>query len=168
MKYVLDANAFIEPANLYYDLQVVPGYWKAIEQAHAQSLVLSIDRIRDELFAQKDDLAVWARTLPSSFFESSTDAQLVTKYTDVINWVWSHRTFNPAAKTEFAIGADGWLVAYSAVLGHTIVTQEVLKPDNTQRHVAIPNVCKQFGVQWINVYDLMRQLGTTLGIKLDC
>lgn len=169
MKFILDANVFIEPANFYYDLEIVPGYWKSLQKAHDHAFVHSIDKVRDELLVQKNQLAIWVKTLPKSFFDSSSDTAVTSKFSDVITWVYGHRVFSMAAKQDFANGADGWLVAYAAVNSATIVTQEVLKPDDTKRHVSIPNVCVEFSVKYINVYEFVRELGNScLALRLDC
>ena len=54
--------------------------------------------------------------------------------------------------------ADGWLVAYAQAHNLTLVTQEVRNPDIKKR-VPIPNVCEQFNVNFINTFDMLRQLG---------
>ena len=65
--YLLDANTFIEAKNLYYTFGMAPGFWEWLTQAHANRLVASIDAVFDELQKQKDELARWAKQLPSSF-----------------------------------------------------------------------------------------------------
>ena len=64
----------------------------------------------------------------------------------------------PYAKTEFASGADGWLIAYAKVNDCVLVTQEVLRP-NVKNKVPIPNVCRAFSVPYIDTFEMIRALG---------
>ena len=36
MKYLVDANVLIEAKNRYYAFDIAPGFWKWLDQAHAQ------------------------------------------------------------------------------------------------------------------------------------
>ena len=54
--------------------------------------------------------------------------------------------------------ADGWLPAYAlAHSNHVVVTLEELSLD-AKKQVPLPNVCKQFGVPWINTFAMLREL----------
>jgi hypothetical protein len=55
--------------------------------------------------------------------------------------------------------ADPWLIAKARVLGATVVTHELLRPPETIRKVAIPNICTEFKVPYQNTFDLLRGLG---------
>ena len=41
MKYLVDANVLIEAKNRYYAFDIAPGFWKWLNQAHAQGTVSS-------------------------------------------------------------------------------------------------------------------------------
>lgn len=45
IKYVLDANVFIEAARRYYAFDLAPAFWRALIKHAIQGRVLSIDRI---------------------------------------------------------------------------------------------------------------------------
>ena len=46
MKYLLDANTFIEAKNHYYRLSVCPGYWQWLQIANAAGTVFSVQKIQ--------------------------------------------------------------------------------------------------------------------------
>jgi hypothetical protein len=75
-----------------------------------------------------------------------------------MTWVQAQNQFSPAAKADFANGADGWLVAYARAKGCVVVTQEVPAPD-ARRKVPIPNVCQAFDVPFVNTFEMLRALG---------
>ena len=47
MKYLVDANVLIEAKNRYYAFDIAPGFWKWLDQAHAQGTVSSRVKIPD-------------------------------------------------------------------------------------------------------------------------
>ena len=61
------------------------------------------------------------------------------------------------AKSKFASSADGWVAAYAYTIGATVVTQEVFKPDIKKR-VPLPNVCDDLEVEYMNTFELLREL----------
>ena len=74
-------------------------------------------------------------------------------------WVQSEPQFFPSAKADFAAKADGWLIANARLNGMVLVTHEVLAPD-ARKSVPMPNVCAQFGVAYVNTFEMLRDLGT--------
>ena len=62
----------------------------------------------------------------------------------------------------FLAKADPWLTAHAIAGGGKVVTQETRVGDNSRR-VKIPNVCDFFGVESLNVYEMLRELGATIG-----
>ena len=75
----------------------------------------------------------------------------------MIDWVNSKENFTKAAKEEFASVADGWLAATAKALGYILVTQEVHN-DKAKKRVPLPNVCKAFDVNCIDLFAMLRQL----------
>ncbi len=61
MKYLLDANTFIEAKNRYYNMTVCPAYWLWILQKFIAQDVASISMVGDELRKGDDELAAWAK-----------------------------------------------------------------------------------------------------------
>ena len=47
MTYLVDANVLIEAKNRYYAFDIAPGFWKWLDQAHAQGTVFSRVKIPD-------------------------------------------------------------------------------------------------------------------------
>lgn len=53
--YLLDANIFIQAKNRHYAFDVVPGFWRWLERAHGIGIAGSVERVREELLAGKDE-----------------------------------------------------------------------------------------------------------------
>ena len=158
-RFLLDASVFIQAHRAYYAFDICPGFWSCLVQNQATSRMLSIDHVRRELLAGKDPLADWVRNaLPAAAFASTGEKPVARAFGEIMAWVQAQPKFLPAAKAEFADGADGWLVAYAKAEGLVVVTQEVYD-ENVRRRVPIPNVCRQFGVNFIGTYDMLRAFG---------
>src|SRR5690242_2454194 len=89
------------------------------------------------------------------FYGRST---VIDIYRQIMTWVNAQAQFLPAAKSEFARGANGWLIAYAKVHGLTVVTHEVLAPA-VKRKVPIPNVCLVLEVPYRDTFQMLRVLG---------
>lgn len=128
--------------------------------------IASIDRIKKELERgykkdsedEQDELAEWVKFEFDYAFNSTQNENVISCFSDIMIWVQSQKQFMPYAKTEFASGADGWLIAYAKVNDCVLVTQEVLRP-NVKNKVPIPNVCRAFSVPYIDTFEMIRALG---------
>ena len=156
--YVLDASVFIEAARGYYAFDIAPRFWKSLVEQAEDEQMESIDRVKQELDRAKDELAVWANGDFDEFFVSTDEEDVVEAYGEIMNWVQAQGQFSDAAKSEFAAGADGWLVAHAKENGLVVATQEKLNPE-VKRRIPIPNVCQAFGVPFTGTFEMMRELG---------
>jgi hypothetical protein len=77
-----------------------------------------------------------------------------------MTWLQAQSAYSPAAKTDFAVKADGWLIAHAKAQGLTVATEEVLNPA-IRRRVPVPNACVSFGVDYVNTFDMLRALGAS-------
>jgi hypothetical protein len=117
--YLLDSDVFIAAKNAYYAFDICPGFWSALLEQHAKNNIFSISRVRGELLAgrETEDLFKWVKELvPRTFFLDVDDEPVSRKYTEVMLWSQRHAQYSDQAKAKFATGADGWLVAYAAVM----------------------------------------------------
>ncbi len=158
-KYLLDANAFIEAKNRYYGFDICPGFWSSLVSQHEGQRVFSIDRIQNELMVQDDEVKDWVKNqAPETFFQKTEDQDVINTFGDMVKWVYSQSQFTPAARSEFSSVADGWVIAYAKVNDLIVVTHEQYAPD-VQRKVPIPNVCVEFDVNYVNTFEMLRDLG---------
>lgn len=161
--YVLDTNVFIEAARRYYAFDIAPAFWRALVEHAERGRLLSIDRVKKEIVLGNDELKRWTRGDFHSRFASTTDADITEAYSRIVTWVYGQRQFTDAAKAEFADikGVDGWVIAYAMAKRCVVVTHEQFNPD-IRRKVPIPNVCREFGVQYVDTFQMLRELGVRL------
>ncbi|MBS1902732.1 MAG: DUF4411 family protein [Bacteroidetes bacterium] len=160
--YVVDSNFFIEAHRRSYPLDVATGFWAKVKQLADQGTILSIDKVKHEIFKKEDALKDWCeQNLDPGFFRDSGDS--LAKYAEVIRWASSMAThYKPSALLEFldADEADAWLVAFSLVEPNEriIVTYEVSDPNNRKK-IKISEACVSCGAQYINPIEMFRRLG---------
>jgi len=161
--FLLDANVFIEAKRRYYAFDLCPGFWEALIWQHRENRIKSIDRVKRELERGGNDLGAWVSTsMPESCFASTDDADVAGHFGQMAIWVQGQAQFNPEAKAEFAAAADGWLIAYAKTYDLVLVTHETFAPE-VRRKVPIPNVCKAFGVDYTDTFQMLRELGVVFG-----
>ena len=158
--YIIDSDVFISAKNGYYAFAICPGFWDSLIDHHQTGRVHSLDRIQGELLAgnREEDLVQWVKNdVPSGFFLSSQDAEVVAAYQRIMLWVQRNPQYVDNAKAKFATEADGWLVAYASVTGAEVVTNEQPRPEARNR-ILLPDVCNQFGVENHDTFEMLKAL----------
>lgn len=160
MRYLLDANIFIEAKNRYYAYDICPGFWRWLDRVQLDGSVASITAVYDELADKEDELAEWIkRRRDSGFFLEVNDSATQQCYIDIVTRVQA-ADYTEAAKSDFFKGADPWLIAKAKVLNASVVTHEGYNPD-AKRKVYIPNICRQFSVSYQDTFSLLRKLSAS-------
>lgn len=162
--YVLDSNFFIQAHRFHYPIDVAHGFWNKVRELAEYGRVISIDKVKKELFDKNDALEEWCRSnLPDDFFKDTS--VVMESYSQVSAWAVSKSGhYLPNAINEFldAEEADAFLVAYC--LGDPankfVVTQEISEP-NRQNKIKIPEACTALNVRFVNTIQMFRQLGET-------
>ena len=157
MKYLLDSNTFIEAKNRYYNMTVCPAYWHWILKKFGTHDIASIFMVGKELREGNDELADWAKENPDLFVGVDDDEtqECFAKIADYV--AGKSDAMKVGASEEFLSGADPWLIAKAMVSGATVVTHEVLNRD-VRKKFLIPNICEEFGVGWMNTFDMLYKL----------
>lgn len=154
VKYILDANIFIEAKRRYYAFDLCPGFWKCLLHHNNTGNLESVDRVRNEL-SEGDELDVWKEESPSFFAPTITEAVL-TAYGEIIQWVQDEGRFSDAEKSTFAGGVDAWIIAYARANNCVVVTHERSAPRSTK--IKIPDVCDHFDIKSTDTFDMLRKL----------
>ena len=154
VSYCLDSNTFIQANIQYYGLDFCPAYWDWLRKQNSEGVVFSIVNIRDELVKVDTILSVWVKNCNIRFF-LEIDAETIDNYKLVVQWVDVNYK-GEAEKTRFLGGADPWLIAFCMTHNHVLVSQEVMAADNSTK-IKIPNVCKQFKVEYLNTFEMLRR-----------
>lgn len=155
MKYLLDANTYIQAKNQYYGMDFCPAYWDWLDQQFQVGTVASIKMVADELKTGKDELATWVKNHNEHFIDTSDDASQ-EQFGKIASLV-VERDYKPQNRDNFLAGADPWLIAKASVTDATVVTLESRKGPGT-KSVKLPNICQDFDVPCISSHELLRTL----------
>ncbi|MBN1555892.1 MAG: DUF4411 family protein [Phycisphaerae bacterium] len=156
VRYLLDANIFIQAHRTYYAFDICPGFWDSLVHHGKEGDLISIDRVCDEL-KEGDVLDHWKKEVARDIFLSSDNSETLTAYTDAVRWVQKQARFKNSAKSEFANDVDAWIIAFAKAFGFIVVTNEESRP-NSQASVKIPDVCDALDIQWSNPFKMLRNL----------
>jgi len=113
--YLVDANFFIQAHRAIYPLDVAPSFWNKVKELAQNGSIISIDKVKDEIYQNEEDLKSWCEAnLPDNFFHDSSIT--LSEYSRIAVWAnsMSHH-YKSSALEEFldAAEADAWLIAFS-------------------------------------------------------
>lgn len=152
MKYVLDANVFIQAKNLHYGLDFCPAFWQWLVDSNLAGKVFTIDKVADEIAAVSDELSDWMVQHGNALVRS-TDARVASQFGAISRWATSQQ-YEPVAVNTFLQVADYYLIAHALAEPCVVVTHEV--PSNSQKKIKIPNACSGLGVRFMSPYEMLR------------
>lgn len=156
MQYCLDSNTLIEAKNIHYGMDFCPAFWDIIEKETKTGRLFSISMVADELIKGNDELTEWAKVRKGGVFFIDTDDEDTQKaFVKIADYIWKNYSEEEASK--FLDVADPWLIAKCMTSGATLVTKEVLAPH--AKKVKIPNICKEFGIPYMQTHEVIRSLG---------
>jgi hypothetical protein len=152
----MDANTFIESKNRFYAFDIAPGFWRLIEEQATAGVIKSSTVVYQELISNfNDELAQWVTSRKDTLFVAP-DQSVQQSLSNIANHVQS--TYRTPEARRFLRGADAWVIAHAHASGGIVVTQEVRAGTGSFK-VKIPNVCDQFNVQSIDLFQMLRRLG---------
>ena len=159
IKYFLDSGFFIQSHRGPYSIDIMPGFWDWVDEEVANGRLVSSSMVFDELIDGKDWLADWAKARKGEplFQTPSLDAQ--ANLVDLSDYVI---TKYPKRHADvFLAKADPWVIAQAIAQQGKVITMEKIVASNSKK-VKIPNICNEFDVEWLNTYDMMRELGAKI------
>jgi hypothetical protein len=162
--YVLDSNFFIQAHRYYYPIDVAASFWNKVSTLAEAGKIISIDKVRAELYDKNDALEAWCKgNLPEDFFKDTEG--VLNEYAQVIAWAMTKSNhYLPNALNEFldAAEADAFLVAFCLAHQNSrcLVTQEVSEPSRRNK-VKLADACIALQVSYVSTIEMFRQLGET-------
>lgn len=154
--YLLDASALIDAKNIFYDMDVFPAFWRWLDSTNRDGEIFSVREVRKELLKKQDNLAKWVRSREDRLF-LDPDIKVYEAHQRISDWA-DQSGYTPAAINEFLNQgkADSWLIAHAMAHGYVVVTHEV--PGQDPEKIKIPDVCKEFGVKHMNLFDMLKKI----------
>lgn len=159
-KFCLDSNIFIEAKNRFYGFDFVPAFWDFLEKEFSKGSIYSSQMIYKELDAKDDDISQWIKNIDQKEVFIIPNESVQKEYgeiADFINNEVAKRKYRAADVKNFLDKADAWVIAQAKVDGTIVATQET-KIQAYSKKVKIPNICEQFKVQYVDCFEMLRNL----------
>lgn len=157
--YWLDADSLIQTKNGPYGFDIAPSFWSFIEQKMNEGIISSSIVVYGELEnGDEDDLLVWARQQKGNGHFIEPDVVVQAIFREIAIYV--NQNYPQFQASAFLAGADPWIIAHAKVYGGRVVTFEVTAPNS--KKPKIPDIAAQFGIETLNVYQMVRELRIVL------
>lgn len=156
----LDADSLINPSRGPFRFSTSPRFWEFLEQKAREGIIASPEMVFQELAGNGDPLEEWAKMQRGHFFKTP-DENVQEVLSRVANYVGANSRYEPQHIARFLAGADPWVIAHPLALGGRIVTFE--RPEPTSKRPKIPDVAAHFGLQCIELWDLLSELDWRIG-----
>ena len=153
MTYVFDTNSFIVIGH-YYPEQF-PSFWNKFDQSVEIGKIISVREVFRELDqdASASHLSDWIEDHKNIFMIPNAAA------TEFVSTIFSIQHFQALVSEKNRLAgrpcADPFIIAWAKVIGGCVVTEEKEKPNAAK----IPNVCRHFGIDCINLQGFMEREG---------
>ncbi len=158
MIFCFDTNAFIEPWNRRYPIDLFADFWSTIDEMGQNGIVLATEEVLKELKKVDDDLHRWTNERSHIFRAIDDDVQ-----DQVIAILDSHPHLVNAIKNRSM--ADPFVIAQALSSGAAVVSEELPDPRRRADRVKIPEVCAAYRVECINVLEFMRRTGMQFQLR---
>lgn len=161
--YLLDTNTFIRPYQDYYPFDIAKPFWIFLEDSMLSGTLVVARKVYDEVLKGTDDLSKWMKGLSIDCIDHRP-IDVLNNYKLVLNHIQTETTcYTGKALAEWADNkiADAWLVAIAITYSYTMVTLEIPNKTlgtNPSNNVKIPDVCANFKVPCINLFEMLRNL----------
>ena len=154
-RYCLDADSLITIKNGPYGFDLWPDFWAFLGREIETGRVYACSWVYKEWREGNDDLAEWVKDFRTLGLSTIPDTVVQTKYRQIVNSVQGQ--FSEERAAQFLAGADPWTIAQAWKDQSTVVTFEKRVGADSKK-IKIPNICDQYAVKCINIYEMLREL----------
>ncbi len=164
MKYLLDANFFITPSRTIFSMDICLGFWAKIRQLAYEGKIFTLDKVKEEIFVNDDDLKRWMEeNLSESFYLSTQDKGVMLQLQRIVERE-KQSDYTQKAKKKFLRldKADIYLVSYALAYPAEWCVVSYERPAPTkQGEIKLPDICSQFNVRCMLPEEMFREMKET-------
>ena len=150
MIYVFDSSTLIDLFKHYYESRF-PSLWANFAQAVDSKRIVSVSEVWQEISQRDDRLSAWGKEHREFFPQPNPDEYAV------VAQIFAVPHFQAMVrKQELLLGkpvADPFVIAKAKVTQACVVAEEEDRPNSAK----IPNVCRHFGVDCLNLEGYMER-----------
>jgi hypothetical protein len=162
-KYAVDTNVIVsflgDSDSEHYPLDVFKPQWNFLEAAMKDGRVVAPRIVETELEKWNKNVSAmrgWLHEHRYLFHDIMSDDQLAAAK-QVVN-------FYPAYATSVNYLGDLEVMAFAMARGLTVISLEVKATQHSAKKPKIPNICEEFGIQWVNLAGFLRAEGFAMGL----
>lgn len=153
--YCLDANVLIQAWQKYYSPRYCPDYWSVLNELGIQGKIFLSQMVFEEITRTDDALSKWLKK--SKIPVRKVDESVTKCLQGIFSKNPIHRYLVDNIKGRSL--ADPWVIAHAINEGATVVTKEEKVTAINSNKIKIPNVCDNMGVNWINDFQFIEEMG---------
>jgi len=149
--YVFDTNAFIEIFKI--PKKVFPSMWDKYDDLIKREKIISVREVAKEISEGDGLLTEWAKNHKKVFQEpSDKEALFLLEIFKIKNF---QQALEQKKRLKGGPFADPFVIVKAKIQNGIVVTNEKWKPTAAK----IPNICKHFNVECINLEGFMEKEG---------
>lgn|SRR3990167_606884 len=148
-KYVIDTCSLTR-MRISYPADVFPTAWVKLTELSKSGVLISAEDVLEELSAFDDEVFKWAQSQSEIFYPLDSTIQRLAK-----NILMRHPGLLDLRKNKSS--GDPFIIATAIHNGCAIVTEE--KWSNSDARPKIPNVCRDYSVECIELVEMFRREG---------
>lgn len=158
--FLLDADTLIKADRTYYPRKRFPIFWDwLLAQGQSGKIKVPTEQY-EEIIAGSGDLVDWLKEKDVRIaleFEEEVDPTLVTS---VIEGGYA---VDLDESEILEIGRDPFLIAHAlrSPKNRTVVSFEVSKPSKKRQNRKVPDVCHDFKIRCITIFEVLEELDFT-------
>lgn len=162
--FLIDANSIITPFHSYYPFDLAESFWSQLRQNIEKGKIIILDLVQEEILRGNDKLCDWIRSMRTMRVLDHRDSCIIELYGQILQYIHTCPLYRESALHEWARNdvADPWIIAAAKKHGYGIVTLEIPNsnpdPRNPWKKAKIPDVARQFDVETLNLFSMMRTL----------
>ncbi len=159
LKYVLAANVFMTAARDYYSFDFGNTFWNFLLENAKKGVLCSIDKVLEDIERGNDKLKEWAKNEFKNFFYATNNNEVLSHCKEIVNHVQKNQNYLDKAIVDFLRedNSDAFVIAFAKSMNIIVVTNESYNPQ-AKRKVLIPVVCKDFRIETINIFGMLKNL----------
>ena len=159
--YWIDSSVLIQCHQKYHPYKLRPTFWSWFAGQLDKGTVKMPHRAYREITEDRDDwLAKWCRTNQGRGLDIAASPEVQKKYREIAADVRLRKRHVEHQLMEFLKGADGWVIAYAAVLGGVVVSEEDKARKNETDIIKIPDECREHSpkIKWTDTFGMLNVL----------
>jgi hypothetical protein len=165
--YIMDSNSFITPSRQYYQFSIAPSFWEQLSGFVEKKCIMLIRQVYMEICIQKEDekkdeLQKWVeKTFNYNFYDTYTDLDIINNYRKIMNYIQNNKEkYSYKALNAWAINktADGWIIATAMTNVNKYAVVSFENGRESCNNPKIKTVASEFGVKYIDLFEMMNQL----------